>query len=136
MIVRPSSSYQLQLPDEIVEDVDGRVISLWLENQPLLLQFSSYRRTEGFQVPAHQRLTERMTTAGVAWSLLDLRLCPDPEVDQAFAEQVDGENVWLHCYFVWPHLAIYATVIGPVGEMHAFDSWAHKGLRTLELVAQ
>lgn len=131
MFVRPSPSYQLKLPDDVAEDIDGRVSSFWLDGNPFLLQLSSYTRTEGLQVPAAQRLTERLTNAGVVWKRLEMKLCRD--ADQAFGEQPDGEHVWLHCYFVWPHLTIYATVIGPAAQMHASDSWAHNGLRTLRL---
>lgn len=56
MIIQPSSSYQLHLPDDIVRDVDGSAVSFWRSGEPLLLQLSSHQRTHGNQVTAHYGL--------------------------------------------------------------------------------
>jgi hypothetical protein len=48
--IRPSSNYQVVLPEEISEKSDDRVSSYWLAGEPVLLQMSSYIRDSGDQV--------------------------------------------------------------------------------------
>ncbi|GAC1430945.1 MAG: hypothetical protein NVSMB62_28150 [Acidobacteriaceae bacterium] len=135
MIVRPSPSYQIELPDQIVQEHEERVSSFWLPGEEVLLQLSSYRRTEGTVVSAQQRLTDRIAKGEGGWTLLTLKLLADPTADEACAEQLKGTAYWLHCYLVWPHLTIYTTIIGPVADVRNASGWARESLSSLTLVA-
>ncbi len=138
MIVRPTSSYQIELPDDISSQIDDRVSSFWINHQPLLLQLSSFQRADGTPLSAESRLVGRIEKTPSKWKHLTLDLVHDSTVDQAFAEQCDGNGnmVWLHSYFVWPHLTVYATVSGPEQEVHDSESWAINALRSLSVVVQ
>jgi hypothetical protein len=136
MILRPTSSYQIQVPDEIRQDVAGRVSSLWMIGQSLLLQLSSYQRTTGDQVSAAQRLQDRIDKTPSDWRRVFERLCRDQAADQAVAERFDGESLWLHCYLVWPHLTVYVTLSGAVKEVQNPSSWARAALSSLSISLQ
>jgi hypothetical protein len=133
--VRPTSSYQLQLPDEIRESTDTRVSSFWIEGEPLLLQTSSHLRIEGQQISAEQRLEERLAKRR-DWERRTSNLCLDPAVDQAAAEQQIDGLIWIHAYFVWTHLTVYVTMSGPAEVVHDPNSWARTALRSLSLSLQ
>jgi hypothetical protein len=136
MIIRPTSSYQLELPDDVIHEIDGRVSSFWIDQRPLLLQLSSFQRTHGTPHAAKRRLLDHIEKHTSAWEHLTLELGQDPTVDQAFAKQFDGRLAWLHGYFVWPHLTVYATVSGPEQEVDDPDNWAISALRSLSLLVQ
>ncbi len=54
--------------------------------------------------------------------------------DQAIAGILDGDGMyWLHIYFVWAHLAIYATISGPQQEVADTNGWPLKALTTLRI---
>ena len=136
MIIRTSSSYQLHLPDDIVRDVDGSPVSFWRSGEPLLLQLSSHQRTHGNQVTSRRRIEEQTGKGNTEWTFRPSNHCADSSVDQECAETVEGETAWLHCYFVWPHVAVYATISGLIAQVRDTESWAHSALRTLALVLQ
>ena len=136
MIVRPSSSYQIELPDGIKIQADERVVSYWMDGSPLLLQLSSFLRTGGVAVAAERRLQERIENSPSAWKRLSHPLCADLQVDQASAEQYEEDLVWLHSYFVWPHLTVYATLSGAESDVHTPYTWARRALASLSLVVQ
>lgn len=134
--IRLTSTHELDLPDDLNERRDIQLSSFWRAGEPLLLQMSSYVRDEGSQVPAKQRLEERIEKTGGSWHKSYIRLHPDLSLDQAVAETIDSNGfAWMHAYFVWPHLAVYATVSGPP-ESLAEENWAVNALRTLRLVIQ
>ena len=133
--VKPSSSYQVALPDDVCEQSDQRVSSFWLDGKPLLLQLSSYVRDKGRQVGARVRLKERIAKHAQRWSTWEARIYPDAAVDQATAEFTDENGVlWVHVYLVWPHLTIYATISGPEELVRNQDNWAIRGLQSVKLV--
>jgi hypothetical protein len=136
MILRPTRSYQIEVPDGIRRDADGRVCSLWLDEHPLLLQLSSYQRATDNQVSAAQRLQDRIDKTPSVWRPVLERLCQDQSADQAVAEQFDGKSLWLHCYLVWPHLTVYATLSGPEDEVHNPSSWGRVALTSVSIVFQ
>jgi hypothetical protein len=70
------------------------------------------------------------------WEVVPFKHCADPSVDEASAQTLDGETLWLHCYFVWAHLAVYATISGPTVQVRDAGSWAHSAVSTLALVVQ
>ena len=123
-------------PDGVSQRSESRVTSFWIDGEPLLLQFSSYLRTEGSQISAGDRLRQRIDQTPSMWKVLDQILCRDPSVDQAAGEEQVDELVWLHAYFVWTHLTVYATLSGPPGVVHDPDSWARIALRDLSLATQ
>ena len=135
-LVKPSSSYEIQLPDDVCKQFDEQVGSVWLDGNPTLLQLSSYIRSEGDQVNARNRLRVRIAKQKEKW--YDLQpLYPDRTIDQAAAEFTDGNALlWIHTYLVWPYLTIYATISGPPEVVHEADNWALKGVRTIRLIKQ
>jgi hypothetical protein len=133
--LKPASSYELALPENVREQSDGRVSSFWLDGQPLLLQLSSYVRIEGAQVGASARLRARILKHPGAWQVWKSSIYPDPSVDQATAEFTDANEVlWVHTYLVWPHLTIYATISGPRELVKDQNNWLLKSLKGLRLV--
>lgn len=135
-IVRPSSSYHLELPREICEQYDDRISSFWLDGGPVLLQVSSYVRTEGEQWRAKDRLEERISKDDQDWNLWKSQIHPDAGIDQATAEYVDADNLlWVHCYLVWPHLTVYAIISGPNMLVKDPNNWALQAIKTLRLTA-
>jgi len=135
-IVEPSSSFSILVPDNLHEDYDDRVISLWEPGEPLLLQLSSYRQYGTQEVWADERLKDRMAKTPATWSPVEDDLCSDKAVDQAAAEHPDGDATWIHAYFVWPHLSIYVTISGPPEEVYDPDSWARIALKNLSLTPE
>ena len=133
--VKPSSSYQVALPEDVCEQSEERVSSFWLDGKPLLLQLSSYVREKGRQVGARARLRERIAKHAQGWSTWEAKIYPDSGVDQATAEFTDENGVlWVHSYLVWPHLTIYATISGPEELVRDQDNWAIQGLKSAKLV--
>jgi hypothetical protein len=72
--VKPSSSYSLKLPEEVRESFEGTVSSFWIEGSPLLLQLSSYIRSEGKQLEAEHRLRERIAKDPGDWRVWSNKL--------------------------------------------------------------
>jgi len=135
--IRPSKSYEISLPRCVQEEYDGRVSSFWFAGEPLLLQLSSYIREDGPQVTARNRLQERIAKTPGNWTYWKRPLNENPQVDQATAELLDEHGVlWVHSYFVWSHLAVYATISGPPDVIRNPDNWAIKGLHSLEPIVQ
>jgi hypothetical protein len=131
----PSPSYSIAVPTDVQEERDERVTSYWLKGQPLLLQLSSYLRSEGAQLSASQRLAERVARDSGSWRMWSNALHPDSTIDQATAEREDqNQTVWVHTYLVWPHLTVYALVSGPVAELRSPNNWATNAVRSIQLV--
>lgn len=135
--VGPTSSFQFDLPDDYVADCDPSVSSFWRQDDPLLLQISSHMWIgvdQAERVDARSRLLQRMSKSARPWTELKVDLRPSPLVDAAMGHQVDDEgDSWLHVYFVWPHLTIYATLIAPQGFDWGPDNWAYAALRSIRL---
>jgi hypothetical protein len=133
--LKPSSSYELALPEDVREQFDGRVSSFWLDGQPLLLQFSSYIRDKGTQIGASDRLRARIEKHTETWRAWKSKIYADPAVDQATAEFTDSKGVlWVHTYLVWPHLTIYVTISGPKALVSDQNNWTIQGLKSVRLV--
>jgi hypothetical protein len=135
-VVRPSSCYQLVLPNNVCEQADEGVSSFWVDGEPLLLQLSSYLRENGEQLAAKNRMKERIAKHSHAWRSWNIELHPDLSIDQASAEFVDVDGVlWVHSYLVWPHLTIYSTLSGPEKLVKDPLNWALQGLKSVRLIA-
>lgn len=133
--VKPSSSYQLKLPQQICEQSGGGVLSFWLDGGPLLLQLSSYIRSEREQVRAQDRLRDRITKHDHQWKIWTTKIYPDPSVDQATGEFTDTDGLlWVHSYLVWPHLTVYSTISGPKDLVSDTDNWAVQSLKSVRLI--
>jgi hypothetical protein len=129
--ISPTASYEVDVPDGIHQDIDGRVTSLWLEGSQLALQLSSFTRSEGEQVLATQRLQDRIQRAGGSWTDFALRLRPTIK-DFAVAITTDSDGTaWVHAYLTWPDLCIYATLSGPPEQIADAQNWAHTALSSL-----
>jgi hypothetical protein len=132
--IRPTGSYTIVVPSHIREDSDGRVSSFWIDGKPLLLQISSYARTEGPQVNAADRLAQRMAKTVQPWNVWARQMHPDTTVDQATAEYLDENGLlWIYTYLVWPHLTMLATISGPEEESRNQDSWASHSISSIRL---
>jgi len=100
--IRPSAFYELLLPEAVHEDYDGKVASIWTPGQPLVLQLSSYVRTEGPQVGAQTRLNDRLAKSQGKWNVWTHGIRLDRKVDQAVAETTDDRGtVRVHGYILW-----------------------------------
>jgi hypothetical protein len=134
--VKLSNSYHLLLPESVCEQSDERVSSFWLDGKPLLLQLSSYVREKGRQLGARTRLEDRIAKQTQKWNYRNAKIHPGSAVDQATAEFTDENGIlWVHSYFVWPHLTIYATISGLEELVRDEDNWAIQGLKSIKLVA-
>jgi len=134
--VRPYPSFSVKLPERIIDQSDSTVSSFWLDGADLLLQLSSYIRTttEGTPLSASDRLAQRLSKHAETWVFWEQKICPENSADQATAEFLDKNGVlWIHCYFVWTHLTIYATISGPPIEVRNPINWAKEALRSIKL---
>ena len=130
--VRPTPSFALALPDGICDQRDERVSSFWFDGKPLLLQISSYSRSEGNQVTAHERLADRTAKDNQNWRLWKMKVHPDRSLDQATAEFLDEKGfLWIHSYLVWPHVTVYITVSGPAADVRLPGNWAITALQSV-----
>ena len=135
--IRPSPSFEILLPEDIVHQTDQCVSSFWLHGEPILLQISSYLRLDESQVPASQRLRERLAKSQGQWKVWDHSPLAIDGTEQATAETVDSEGtLWIHAYIVWPHLTVYATVSGPADQLRNRQDWAIAALGTMKLNIQ
>ena len=134
--IRPSSSYELQVPDDAVEEVDERVISVWRADEQLLLQLSSFVRESGEQISAEKRLADRMVKEKQEWEIVSIVSRPSGNVDVA-GGQTKGPNgtIWYHIYLTWPHFTIYSTISGPGNELSSEERWPFLALRSIKLVS-
>ena len=127
----PTSSYEIALPDDIRENYDESVASFWKDENPVLLQISTRRRTEGSQVGAEDRLRERIQDSGGTWT--DVHFLPSFFEDVAAAKTTDEEGTtWLHVYMTNSELAIYATISGPAQAKVEEADWALTALQTIK----
>jgi hypothetical protein len=134
---RPSPSFEIMLPENIVHQADERVSSFWMEGQALLFQLSSYLKRDGNPMPAQQRLQERIDRTPGKWRKWETGPIAVSEAQQAVAELVDENGVlWLHAYVVWPHLTIYATISGPEDQIRDPDNWAITAMKGMKLNVQ
>ncbi len=131
--ISPTSSYEIDVPDGIRQDIDGRVTSLWLEGSRLALQLSSFKRSEGEQVPAKERLRDRIKRDQGSWTDFALRLPPEIDVAAALMTDMEG-TAWLHAYLTWPDLCIYVTLSGPPEQIAEAKNWAYSALSSLRRV--
>jgi hypothetical protein len=129
--VNPTGSYTINLPANVCEDKDDRVMSYWLQGHDVLLQLSSYARVEGEQVSADDRLKARLSKenlSDVRFEDISIHSCPDC----AAISGVDDKGCrWFFCYAVWPDLTILATISGPANELSEHGKWTFDGLKSI-----
>ena len=131
--LRPTESYELTLPDDVLQELDEGVSSFWRAHSGTALQLSSRLRSSGTQVNAQQRLNDRMEmNQGLStWVTLDgFRADWCPDVAAATCTKSNGW-VWTHAYLVWPDLAVYATVSRPPNEDTKTDEWAIQAVKSI-----
>ena len=132
-LFRPSASYEIALPDDVVEDHDGRIASYWRPGSSVLLQLSSTSRFEGEQVRAAARRQDLFKKTSGEWSPIEIKLHNFPG-DCAAAQTRDKKGVaWIHAYLTTESIAVYAIVSGPPGELERPADWALQAVRTLRL---
>lgn len=133
-LIKPSNSYHLTLPANIVESYGGGVSSFWIAGEQLLLQLSSFIRREGEQIDAATRLRDRIKKSSnpKQWIPWAVPSAVTPNADRAGAEITDEKGVlWIHAYFVWPHLTVYATISGTPQAVTSPGNWALAALQTM-----
>jgi hypothetical protein len=129
--VSPTGSYIMTLPANVCEDKDDRVTSYWLPGHEVLLQTSSYARTEGKQTPASERLKARFAKESlfdVKNEAISIPSCPDCA---AMSGADDKGYRWLFCYAVWQDLAVLTTISGSLDELEKHGAWAFDGLKSI-----
>lgn len=132
--LRPTETYQISLPDDVLQQLDARVTSYWRPRSHTALQLSSNVRDSGIQISAQQRLKElkdRMAEGDSTWTQVDgfpADWCPDAAA--AMVTKPDGW-VWTHAYLVWPDLAVHATVSKPPYEDSNSDGWAMQAVKSI-----
>jgi hypothetical protein len=132
-VFQPATSYEIALPDDIVEDHDGRVASYWRPGSSVLLQLSSMSRFQGEQIPASARLQDLFKKNPVQWFPVEMKLQNFPGAFAA-AQTRDKKGVtWIHAYLTTESVAIYAIVSGPAQELKRAADWALEAVRTLRL---
>jgi hypothetical protein len=92
---------------------------------------SSYVGKSGSQVPAAERLRDRMLKHTGTWKVWQENLHGDSSVDQAVGEISEDGLLWIHVYLVWSHLTVYATISGPPDIVRRSDNWAMECLREI-----
>jgi hypothetical protein len=123
----PSRHYSIRLPDDVTQQWDEQVLSLWRDDDPTVLQLSSYLRESERQVSAKERLSDRRAGSSTKWSPLDIGR--DWYCDIAAASTADGDYIWWHIYLVEPNVAVYATISFPTS-MKASE-WAIDAVRSI-----
>jgi hypothetical protein len=121
--ISPTGTYSVTVPNNIAEDVDGNITSIWIPGDDTLLQLSSSRRETGQQVTARERLgarLEREQAQDIRHAELRIPGCDDAA--GAVIADADGAN-WLYAYAVWPDLAIFITISHPEKDPTS-PSWA------------
>ena len=132
MVISPTNSYEVTLPDDVQQGWDETVVSFWRKGSNCALQVSSFVRSSGKQVSAKGRLADRMKSMGGDWveGAVDLSTL---NCEIAVGTTVDKEEgfKWTHVYLVWPDLTVYATLSRPVLEPPESEDWAIEGLRSI-----
>lgn len=131
--IQPSPSYQVIIPDDTVENVDGKVSSYWRPGSALLLQLSSTLRSQGEQVPAASRLRDLHNRLLADWSPFNLKLESFPGDFAGSQMTDDGGEHWIHAYLTTNDLAVYATISGAVEHFKDESNWAIEAVRTLRM---
>jgi hypothetical protein len=125
--ITPSSRYSIRLPDDVRQEWDEEVLSIWRDSDSTVLQLSSYCRESGSQITARQRLADRMAVGGT-WRDVNVPVNADCEVAGA---QCEGEKfAWWHIYLVTPRLALYATISFPCRTQPS--KWAVDSIREIQ----
>jgi hypothetical protein len=132
-LVRPTPSFQILLPDDICSDDDPRVMSYWVDGDPVVLLISSYLRTiSAEQLSAVECLQDHKQSHPENWTPIDSKLCLHSLVDEAAASIRDKQGThWMHAFLVWPHMRLYVTVLGPRPIEEERGSWAFAAIRSI-----
>jgi hypothetical protein len=132
IIVSPTGSYQISLPDDVLQQLDEQVSSFWRPNGDVCLQLSSKIREGDGQVGADQRLKERTQSSKGEWFPLT-EFVPRWTKDCAAAALLKSDGwTWKHIYLVWPNLAIYVTISKPPYENPGADQWAIEAAKNIQ----
>jgi hypothetical protein len=132
---QPTDNYEISLPDDVVDDYDGRVSSYWIPGNSVLLQLSSTLRIEGGQVAAADRLRDLYLRSPADWISVDL-LPMNFSGESAAARMKDEKGTtWIHIYLTTDTITVYATVSGPGREL-GIDNWALEAIRGIRLRLQ
>ncbi|SRR5712692_1205071 len=130
--VKPTDSYRLNLPDDVVEKVDNHVTSYWRPNESVALQISSYKREHGKPVPAKRRLMDLLARESLL-NAVEEDLAPDNCPDVAAASAVDDEGIrWVYCFAVWPKLTVLASISGKADELGKLGGWAVEAVKSIQ----
>ncbi len=129
--IAPTGSYSVSVPEDVIEEEDGRVVNLWMKDQHLLLQVSSFFRSEGAQIGAAERISALLKRQPLLDMSLDCSLAVDCP-DYASAKGVDEHgSAWVYAYAVWPDLALMITVSGDEQEFMDENNWAFAAVRSI-----
>jgi hypothetical protein len=131
IILSPTGSYQIDLPDDVLQEDHDLVASFWRPSSDCALQLSSRSQT-GDQVSAKQRIRDKIAFAGgrrEPFLHFEHKWAPD------FAGTVNLKEdgwIWTHIYLVWSDLSVYATISKPPYEAPNVDRWAIETVNSLK----
>jgi hypothetical protein len=132
IFVSPTGSYQMSLPDDVLQQLDEQVFSHWRPNSEVALQLSTRIQEGARQITADQRLRERIERVGGEWSrLTDFEPACTSDFAAAVHSKQDGWT-WKHIYLVWPDLAIYVTISKPPYEDPDMEQWAIEAVENIK----
>ena len=120
----------MDLPDNVIEDVDATVTNYWKEGEDSALQLSSIYRSGSGQISASQRLAERLQRSKIE-SSREFQLETVAPDQAAITYEHRNGYIWLYAYLVWPDLSIFATVFIPIGTGNIRDSWQYQSIKTI-----
>lgn len=128
--VSPTPSYELSIPADVHEDDDDRVFSVWRPGSSVVLQASSYKRENGEQVNATDRLQQRMKSESLnRTEVIEFTIGDCSDV--AGFRGIDAEGVvWFYIYCVWPDLTVLFTVTGKEDDLSGNGDWAFEAVKS------
>lgn len=128
----PTSSYEIDLPDDAQTKFDNRVTSIWRADISLALQLSSAVMYAEPRSVRGERLRDRIQRTGGSWQAVTVILNSADDADVAAAQTSDQTGSdWLHVYITWPDVFVYATVSGPTSKGPLVGTWAAVALQSI-----
>lgn len=129
-----TDSYSIEVPHDVLSDLDDRTSSFWMKDSDTLLQFSSKKRYEGEQVPATTQLDERLGNDNR--KVIETVKLNARSQEQCGAIFKDEEGIyWLYYFLVWPDLTIFATISSRKRAL-ILGTWATAALGSIERIGQ
>ncbi len=130
MRIEITKSYTIDIPENVIEDVDGTVTSYWKKGEDSALQLSSIYLRTGDQIPAQQRMDERLARKeNVSPTAFQVETVAPDHAGITFVDEQG--TLWLYVYLVWSDLSIFATVFVPHDGINLRDTWQYQSMKSI-----